>query len=635
MRVPQFGLRSVRHKLLAGVLLTSMAALLVTGVAMVIYDLRSYRDRQVDDLATQAEIVGRSSAAALQFDDSKFAGNNLALLSARPGIRAGAIYNAKGALFASYVREGEDRNSLPSLPETDGVHVRGETLDIYRRVIENGEILGTVYLQSHYEFYERLWNYLAIVLGVSALALAVSWLLSLWLQASVTKPILDVTGVARNVVEHRDYSLRATKSTQDEIGYLVDAFNDMLAEIGRRTEALEASNRALERQIAERSEAERALHDSERRNRTLINATTSVVWTADGSKAFSVEQQAWGRYTGQSEEEYRGKGWRKVFHADDCELMDGRWVAATEMNEPFECEVRLWHAASSGYRFVSLRAAPVFDGETGIVEWIGTITDIDDRKRAEEEIRKLNAELEERVRTRTVELEVTNKELESFSYSVSHDLRAPLRAIDGYSQMLEEDYRERLDEEGQRLLLVVRQEAGKMGHLIDDLLAFSKLSRKPVDASVDVDMTHLAKDVAAELMREHEEDRVRLDIWPLPKAPGDRALLRQVWVNLISNALKYSGSKPRSEILVTGEVSDGEAIYRVADNGVGFDMKYSGKLFGVFQRLHKTDEFEGTGVGLAIVHRVVTRHGGSVRADSKVGEGATFYFTLPVRAEND
>jgi PAS domain S-box-containing protein len=634
MRVPQFGLRSVRHKLLAGVLLTSMAALLVTGVAMLVYDLRSYHDRQVDDLTTQAEIIGRSSAAALQFDDSKFAGDNLALLSSRPGIRAGAIYNARGALFASYVREGE-AGDLPSLPESDGVHVKGEILEIHRRVIANGEILGTVYLQSHYEFRERLWNYLAIVLGVSALALAVSWVLSLWLQASVTKPILDVTGVARNVVERRDYTLRATKTTQDEIGYLVEAFNDMLAEIGRRTEALETANRKLERQIAERSEAERALRDSERRNRTLVNATTSVVWTTDGDRLFSVEQPAWGRYTGQTDAESRGKGWRKAFHADDRDLIDGRWDAAAEAKEPFECEVRLWYAASSGYRIVSLRAAPVLDSEAGIVEWIGTVTDIDDRRRAEEEIKNLNTELEERVRARTVELEATNKELEGFSYSVSHDLRAPLRAIDGYSQMLEEDYRDRIDEEGQRLLAIVRQETGKMGHLIDDLLAFSKLSRKPVDVSSEIDMTHLAKDVAAELMREQKEDRVRLDIWPLPKVPGDRAMLRQVWVNLLSNALKYSGSKPKMEILVTGEVSDGHAVYRVADNGVGFDMKYAGKLFGVFQRLHKADEFEGTGVGLAIVHRVVTRHGGSVRADGKVGEGATFYFTLPVGAKNE
>lgn len=631
---PNFGLRSVRHKLFAGVLVTSLAALLVTGVAMLIFDLRSYYTRQVTDLTTQAELIGRASAAALQFDDRKFAADNLNLLRVRPKIRAAAIYNAKGALFASYLRQGAVNEDLPALPDSDSVRVTGEKLDLYRRIVENSEILGTVYLRSDYEFYERLWNYLGIVLCVSVLALAVSLLLSGWLQASVTRPILDITGVARHVVERRDFSLRAKKTTDDEIGYLVDAFNDMLTEIARQTEALKASNQALEGQMAERSEAERALRDSERRNRTLVDAITSVVWTADRQKEFTVTQSAWSAYTGQGEDEYRGAGWRRAFHAEDRDALESHWAEAATAKVPLECVARIWHAASSNHRFASVRAAPVLNAENEILEWIGTVTDIDDRKRAEEEISRLNAELEERVKERTAQLESTNKELESFSYSVSHDLRAPLRAIDGYSQMLEEDYRDRLDDEGRRLLTVVRRESGKMGLLIDDLLAFSRLGRNPINASAEIDMTALAKDVAQELLRDEPPDRVRLDIWRLPPAQGDKSLLRQVWMNLLGNALKYAGSRPRPEILVSGEITNGEAVYRVADNGVGFDMKYAGKLFGVFQRLHSSEEFAGTGVGLAIVHRVVTRHGGSVRADGKIGEGATFTFTLPA-VKND
>jgi PAS domain S-box-containing protein len=624
----------VRHKLLAGVLLTSLAALLVAGIAMLIYDVRSNYDTQVNDLTTQAEIIGRASAAGLQFDDRKFATDNLGLLKVRPKIESAAIYNAKGGLFASYVKEGTQPANLPALPEVDGIRHEGETLELYRRVIENGEILGTVYLRAHYEFYERLWSYLAIVLGVSALALGVSLLLSSWLQASVTRPILDVTGVARRVVENRDFTLRARKTTEDEIGYLVDAFNDMLAEIGHQTQALETSNQALARQISERSEAQRALSDSERRNRTLVDAMTSLVWTANDERAFVSAQPAWAKYTGQGETEYRGTGWREMFHIDDRDAIERQWSDSMSARRPIECEVRLWHAPSSTYRFVSLRAAPVLDEENRIREWIGTITDIDDRRRAEEEIRRLNTDLEDRVRKRTIELEVTNKELESFSYSVSHDLRAPLRAIDGYSRMVEEDYSERFDSEGKRMLGVVREEALKMGRLIDDLLAFSKLGRQSMDDAESIEMTELAKTVAQELLRDQNTERVRLDIWPLPPAKGDASLLRQVWVNLLSNALKYSSSRAHAEILVTGEVTDGEAVYRVQDNGVGFDMKYAGKLFGVFQRLHKAEEFDGTGVGLAIVKRVITRHGGSVRADGRLGEGATFYFTLPVRTDN-
>lgn len=246
------------------------------------------------------------------------------------------------------------------------------------------------------------------------------------------------------------------------------------------------------------------------------------------------------------------------------------------------------------------------------------------RRKAQADYR-LMAELERRVVQRTSELEATNKELESFSYSVSHDLRAPLRAVDGYAQMLEEDFGGRLDEEGRRLLGVVRSSSRQMAQLIDDLLTFSRTGRREPTKGP-VDMTGLARDVVAEL----GADGATVDIGALAPARADRALMRQVWLNLIGNALKYSakGAHPRVEIGGRGEA--GENVYWVRDNGVGFDMQYYNKLFGVFQRLHPAQEFPGTGVGLAIVQRVVTRHGGRVWAEGKTGEGAVFYFALPV-----
>ena len=622
-------MRKVRNKLLAGVLLTSLSALVITGLSLLVYDLRSYYTVHVSDWSTQAEIIGRSNAVALQFEDRAFAEKNLALLKARADVEAVALYNAKGALFASYEKDLPARQKLPALPEVDGIRVADGSLHLFRRVVDNGEILGTIYIRAHYGFYERMWSYLLIVLVVSALALAVSILSSAWLQKNITRPILDISGVARKVVDSRDFSLRATKSTDDEIGSLVDAFNDMLAEIKRRTEALESSNRELAGQIANRTQAERALRESERRNRTLINASSSIVWTADRDLAFSEAQPAWQAYTGQSDEDCDGTGWRRAFHEEDRSALTATLKTPKSGAAPFECELRLWHAPSAGYRFAAVRAAPVLDAGGAIMEWIGTVTDIDDRRNAEAEIRRLNADLEERVSRRTAELESTNRELESFSYSVSHDLRAPLRAIDGYARMVEEDYGDRLDEDGKRMLAVVRDEAVRMGQLIDDLLSFSRMSRQAMDSVQNVDMTSLAKEVAQSLLREQDAKRIRFDIWPLPPVEGDISLLRQVWTNLLSNALKYSGTKPKAEILVTGELLNGNALFRVQDNGVGFDMKYAAKLFGVFQRLHKAEDFEGTGVGLAIVHRVVTRHGGSVRADSTLGEGATFHFTLP------
>jgi signal transduction histidine kinase len=238
------------------------------------------------------------------------------------------------------------------------------------------------------------------------------------------------------------------------------------------------------------------------------------------------------------------------------------------------------------------------------------------------------AELEARVRSRTAELEVSNRELESFSYSVSHDLRAPLRAVDGYARMLEEDHGARLDEEGRRLLGVVRAASTRMGLLIDDLLAFSRLGRQQ-PARRPLDMTALAREVLAEL---NAAGLARVSLQALPQAAADAALLKQVWSNLISNALKYSGKRADARLEIGGRQTPAESVYWVRDNGVGFDMRYVDKLFAVFQRLHRAEEFPGTGVGLAIVQRVVARHGGRVWAESRPGEGACFYFALPREA---
>jgi light-regulated signal transduction histidine kinase (bacteriophytochrome) len=211
---------------------------------------------------------------------------------------------------------------------------------------------------------------------------------------------------------------------------------------------------------------------------------------------------------------------------------------------------------------------------------------------------------------------------------VSHDLRAPLRAVDGYARMLEEDYAARLDDEGRRLLATVRGAAARMGQLIDDLLAFSRLGRQEPQRRP-LDMTALAREVVGEL---NSAGLARVDLAALPGASADPALLRQVWTNLVGNALKYSGKRKDARVEIGGHQDPEESVYWVRDNGVGFDPRYSAKLFGVFQRLHRTEEFPGTGVGLAIVQRVVVRHGGRVWAEAKLGEGACFYFSLPREA---
>jgi PAS domain S-box-containing protein len=239
------------------------------------------------------------------------------------------------------------------------------------------------------------------------------------------------------------------------------------------------------------------------------------------------------------------------------------------------------------------------------------------------EIKQLHHDLQININ----QLELTNLELESFSYSVSHDLRAPLRALSGFSKIMEEQYLSSLDEEASRLLGNIRRNAKKMGVLIDDLLEFSRLGRKEIQKS-EIDMTRMVETVLIETARS-KASHVSIIVDPLPSADADHGLLHQVWVNLVSNAIKYSAKKDRPEIHIGAEESSGGITYFIRDNGSGFDMTYADKLFGVFQRLHNPNEFEGTGVGLAIVQRIITRHGGTVRAHAKLNEGATFYFTLP------
>jgi PAS domain S-box-containing protein len=382
--------------------------------------------------------------------------------------------------------------------------------------------------------------------------------------------------------------------------------------------------------ISERKRAEEARQAAEARYRALVEQMPAVAYTD------STEQEGVTLYispqlkimTGYDPEEWEADNdlWLKIMHPEDRGRVSAEYSHVLETGGPFRSEYR---AVARDGRMVWVRdeATLVRDATGRPLFWQGIMLDITERKRAEEEIRGLNESLERKVQERTAQLEAANKELEAFSYSVSHDLRAPLRAIDGFSRIVLEEHAPALAPEAQRYLHLVQDNTQQMGRLVDDLLAFSRLSRQPISKQR-LDPTDLVRAALQDLHAEQAGRQIDLLIQDLPACQADPSLLRQVWVNLLSNALKFTRRRERAVIEVGSYEEDTHPVYYVKDNGVGFDMRYVGKLFGVFQRLHKAEEYEGTGVGLAIVQRIVHRHGGRVWAVAKVDQGATFWFTL-------
>jgi len=413
---------------------------------------------------------------------------------------------------------------------------------------------------------------------------------------------------------------RELHKSQEELQGTNSRLNDLKLELEERVKA----------RTAELERSNDALRESEGRLRGTIDTALDTVITMDGRGVICDWNPRAEVLFGWSREEAIGQVVHELIIPQQFREAHVRGLSrylSTGEGPILNRRIEVTALRRSGEEFpVELSIAPILDQRVPM--FCGFIHDITKRKAAEEEIRLLNEGLEQRVQERTAQLEMANRDLESFSYSVSHDLRAPLRAIDGFARMLVEDYSAVLDEPGRRYLNVISESTSRMGLLIDDLLSLASLGRRAMAMTV-LDMAVMVREAIDETAQSQPTARHTIHVSELPRAQGDRTLVHRIWVNLISNAVKYSSRTASPVIEVRGWTEGSMNVYSVRDNGAGFDMAQSGKLFGVFQRLHSSEEFAGTGVGLAIVHRAVERHGGKVWAEGRVGMGATFFFTLP------
>jgi PAS domain S-box-containing protein len=591
---------SIKRKIMSVTMLTSVIVLAVAIAAFMAYDLAVFRESMRRNLTTLAQVTAENSTAAVAFGNEKDATETLSALRLEPQIVTAALYDAGGNLFVVYPTNAP-RATFPIAPMANGYVFKGGHLFVSQPVARDNSLLGHLYLESDLRyFYERIKIYSAIAALIMFGSLVIALVLANRLQKRISEPIITLAGTARIVSERRDYSVRAPKLPPDELGVLTDAFNEMLTRIEQH-----AITSAFLSAIIESSEDAIIGKD----------LTGKVVsWNAGAERMF-----------GYSAAEIVGASIEQLLASDrpdeERRILENAKLGETRLYET----VRI---RKDGRPVdLSLAVSPIRDAHGSIVGVSSIARDITERKRTEEQILKLNAELEHRVQMRTAELTAANQELEAFTYSVAHDLRAPLRHIDAFTRILQEDFAGSFPPEAAQLLGTIRQGSENMSRLVNDLLNLAHVGRQEMKREP-TSLNLLVQEVMTELKREAEGRDIEWRVTDLPSIPGDPGLLKQVFANLLSNSVKYTRPRQRAVIEVGARKMNDETVLFIRDNGVGFDMKYADKLFGVFQRLHRAEEFEGTGVGLAIVERVIKRHGGHIWAESALDKGATFYFTL-------
>ena len=474
------------------------------------------------------------------------------------------------------------------------------------------EVLGFVRVVQSKETLSRMLVEIFLANIVISLLFAVAFLFAIrWLTGRMTRPITALSE-AMSRAEHGESEVRAALSGPKDIRDMAQAFNSMISALQER---------------------ERALRESQASYREVFDSVKEVIFQTDATGAWILLNPAWTEITGIEVAQALGRPLADLVHEEDRSLA-AHWQGRLEKGEVQNCRFELRFTRGDGsIGWLEAAQHARWDESGEFAGTSGTLFDITDRRLAAERLGNLNAELENRVRVRTAQLEASNHELEAFSYSVSHDLRAPLRAIDGFANILVEDYAGQLDDTGRVHLQRIRTASQRMSQLIDDLLELARISRADIHYEA-TDLIGLVRDIARDMTEAEPARRADIVVADGRVAQADPVLLRVALDNLLRNAWKFTGKRDLAQIafgsvgVATAEGGT-ETAYFVRDNGAGFEMAYADKLFLPFSRLHPVSEFAGTGIGLATVQRVILRHGGRIWAESEVGRGSTFYFTLP------
>jgi PAS domain S-box-containing protein len=602
-----------RISLQARVLLLAICVIL----AISLLDLASTAYVQVRDaeqrMADQARSIGSALVPSLQNDlvvgDLATAQQTLDRVQSHAFFKRLDLLDAASAKVLLAGRQPE-----ATLPENDVpgwfarlVDIRPPPLSI--PIQAGGVQYGVLLVEPSPAMLERdLWRQLWLAALLSLITLAVVLPLFILTLRGGLKPLRELAASARKFGAG-DYTRRAPDSTVREIAQTARAFNRMADNIQTLLGQLRASN-ATNRRLAV------IVEQSGEIILTLNNAGIITSWNAGASRTLG--------YTAEESIDRNIAFLLPETGSDKTGLL-ARQFEDAQAGDRHEMRLR----AKDGRTLdIALGLAPLLDDDGNRVGLICIGRDFTERKRAQDEIRRINAELEQRVWERTAELEAANQELEAFSYTVSHDLRAPLRALNGFSKLVEEDAGDTLGDQARHMLQRIRAASLKMEHLIDELLKLARLGRQELQRA-DTNLSGIAEEIRAELAEAQPDRRVSWHIEPGLTARADRVLIRSVLDNLLRNAWKFTSKREDAEISFTSSKQRNETVYCVRDNGAGFNPAYAGKLFLPFQRLHKAEQFEGTGIGLATVHRIVKRHGGRIWAEGAVDQGAAFRFTLP------